>query len=100
MRINKTFGEISVPVALALSVGVTILGGVSSYYSSQKSFDEKLAESNKDIAVLQTKGEAIDDTVDEVKYDVKEVKALVNALVINQGLNPAKITATVLNTNK
>lgn len=87
-NINKKIGQLSIPVAIVLAGGTGAVGGLSSYYGSQISTREAIAEVKQDVAVLQSEKTNIKESVDDLTEEMKEMRKGVNALLIQQGINP------------
>lgn len=81
----KKKGEITIPVALAISCGIAVCGVLGGYYAGKIEDARKFGEVSQDIAVLKTAQENLKDNlgsdVDEIKADVKDLNRKVDAMV-------------------
>lgn len=84
-------GQITFTIATVLAGATGILGVVGSYYGTQLAQADKISTIQQQVAVLQESKENFQGNLTEIKNDVKELNAKVDALLINQGINPNKL---------
>ena len=78
-------GEITIPVALAISCVIAVCGVLGSYYAGKIEATKQFGQVSQDIAVLKTSQDNLKDNlggdVDEIKADVKDLNRKVDAMV-------------------
>lgn len=89
---NKKFGQISIPIALALGGAGSIITGLSAYYGSQIHQKEEIAMVRQDVAVLVAQKNNIESNVSGLEMKLDRVENKLDALLVNRGINPEQIS--------
>jgi len=74
MKLLKQRGVATISITLAMSIGIAILGGVTSFYKIKEDTNEKMNTTNIRVSVLENKMTNILESQKKTESSVEEIR--------------------------
>jgi len=73
-KINNTKAFATISITLALSLGVIIIGGITTFYATANSTDAKIYETNERVSVLESQIATILKGQEKMEEGISDIK--------------------------
>ncbi len=84
------FSAFALNIKEMITAGTMLAGILGVYFTGQLNTDAKISTVRQDVAVQATEQANIAEDVNDLKADIEKIDDKLNALLIQQGISPAK----------